>query len=367
MPPFRRASDQPTEPHAGIAGDRIDSPPTPDPLEADYAILAFTMNRSVIDHMLRSARRFGGDYERLILWGSLAHLNIAHLIPPGSLPSSLLDEGGRVPDAAGRLRAVRTSDLAQITDIPRETARRKLERLERDGWILRTDAGWLLDVERVDPALREFTLESIRRFLLRAARVMQAAADDVAAPERQAARERRALRVADHRRPDVDVRAPERQHPRQRGRDRHRPARAGRQRVVVRRLNVGTRAPPAAEQIGGERLHRGHVHAPARDDTAQARDAAGRHLGLAAPARRDRTLGPAAPGGVIAARGPVAVGGPLSDRRPPAPPDRRPARREARAPARRRVRAARDRSRSASHSRSPGPRAARRAGTSTRA
>lgn len=155
------------------------STPPPDPLEAAYSVLAFTMNRSVIDHMLRSARRFGGDYERLILWGTLAHLNVAHLMPPGSLPSTLLDGAGSVPDAAARLRPVRASDLAQITGIPRETARRKLAALERDGWVLRTDAGWLLDVARVDPELRGFTLESIRRFL-QAARAMQAAIDDVA-------------------------------------------------------------------------------------------------------------------------------------------------------------------------------------------
>ena len=163
--------------------------PAPDPLEAAYSILAFTMNRSVIDHMLRSARRFGGDYERLMLWGTLAHLNVAHLMPPGGLPSALLDESGRVPDAAARLRPVRASDLAQITGIPRETARRKLAALERDGWVLRTDAGWLLDVARVDPELREFTRESIRRFL-HAGRVMQAAIDDVAraAPRSRTAR-----------------------------------------------------------------------------------------------------------------------------------------------------------------------------------
>lgn len=150
-----------------------------DPLEAAYSILAFTMNRGVIDHMLRSARRFGGDYERLVLWGTLAHLNVAHLMPPGGLPSTLLDEAGRIPDAAQQLRPVRASDLAQITGIPRETARRKLATLERDGWVRRTDAGWLLDVGRAERELRGFTLDSIRRFL-QVARAMEAAIGDVA-------------------------------------------------------------------------------------------------------------------------------------------------------------------------------------------
>jgi predicted transcriptional regulator len=152
----------------------------PDALEAAYAILAFTMNRCVIDQMLRSARQFGGDYERLVLWGVLAHLNVAPLMPPGSLPSWVLDADGRVPGVAERMRPVRTSDLAQITGIPRETVRRKLGALERDGWIGRSDAGWLLDVERLDPEVRAFTLQSIRNFL-QAARTMEAAIADVAA------------------------------------------------------------------------------------------------------------------------------------------------------------------------------------------
>ncbi|MEI7446207.1 MAG: helix-turn-helix domain-containing protein [Burkholderiales bacterium] len=169
-----RPSDRPL-----AAPDRVSAAAAvPDaPLEAAYAILAFTMNRAVIDHMLRSARRFGGDYERLILWGTVAHLNIAHLMPPGSLPSSLLDECGNVPDAVADLRPVLLRDLAQITGIARETARRKLASLEADGWLRRTRAGWVMDVERTDTALRPFTLESIRRFL-RSMQVMQAALDD---------------------------------------------------------------------------------------------------------------------------------------------------------------------------------------------
>ena len=153
--------------------------PEPDPLDPAYAILAYTMNRAVIDQMLRAARHFGGDYERLILWGTVAHLNVAHLMPPGSLPSSLLDARGNLPEASQALRPVLLRDLAQITGIPRETARRKLEALAAQGWIRRTRDGWLIEVERTDAELRPFTLDSIRRFL-QSARVMQGALDDVA-------------------------------------------------------------------------------------------------------------------------------------------------------------------------------------------
>jgi len=150
---------------------------TNEAMNAAYSILAFSMNRYVIDHMLRSARRFGGDFERLILWGVVAHLNVAHLLPPGSLPSAVLDEAGLLPAAQDGLRPLMLRDIAQITGIPRETARRKLQSLQRDGWLVQTDEGWLLNLERDVPEPREFTLESIRRFM-QTARVMQAAVDD---------------------------------------------------------------------------------------------------------------------------------------------------------------------------------------------
>lgn len=183
-PRVRGRSRRP-EPRAGRA-PAAHAPPEPDPatppdpLDAAYSILAFTMNRCVVDQMLRSARKFGGDYERLILWGVLAHLNVAALMPPGSLPTSVLDAHGLVPGAGERLQPVRSSDLAQITGIPRETVRRKLGALEREGRIRRCDAGWLLDVERPDPEVRAFTMQSIRAFL-QAARTMEAALADATA------------------------------------------------------------------------------------------------------------------------------------------------------------------------------------------
>lgn len=158
----------------------------PDALDAAlnraYAVVAYTMNRHLVDHMLRMGRRFGGDYAALLVWGVLSHLNVAHLIPPGSLPSSVLDDWGRLPaEAHARLRPVRLRDLAQITGIPRETVRRKLDALQAQGWIRRADRGWVLDLESVDPALRDFQIDVARRFLATADAV-HAALRDAAPP-----------------------------------------------------------------------------------------------------------------------------------------------------------------------------------------
>jgi len=156
-----------------VARERVAPPDQTDfdaAFDRAFSVVAFVMNRNLIDYMLRSARRFKADYETLVIWGVLGHQNVAHLLPPGSMPSAVLDESGHA-HGRDRLRPMKLRDISSITGIPRETARRKLERLRLAGWIQKTDDGWQIDVDSVDPELREFTRESARRFL--------AAADDL--------------------------------------------------------------------------------------------------------------------------------------------------------------------------------------------
>lgn len=134
-------------------------------LDASFSVLAFMMNRAVVDQMLRSARRFGGDFEALMIWGVLAHQNVAHLLPLGRLLPALMDEQGYPATLQQEIKPILLRDVAQITGIPRETVRRKLEWLKTQGWLLKTSKGWLLNLETVDPGLREFTKGNIRRFL----------------------------------------------------------------------------------------------------------------------------------------------------------------------------------------------------------
>jgi len=132
------------------------------------------MNRFVVDQVLRAARMFDNDIEAMILFGTLSHLNVAHLVPPGSRPSDALDASGRVPNAQSRLRPVRLRDLVQITGRPRETIRRKLDKLQADGRIVRVVEGWVLNVASVDDAMRAHSVDGVRRFM-EAAKVIDSA------------------------------------------------------------------------------------------------------------------------------------------------------------------------------------------------
>lgn len=134
--------------------------------DAAFALVAYTMNRHLIDHMLRVARVLtGGDYEAMIIWGVVAHQNVAHLMPPGSVPAAVLDERGSIAGAPERLRPLRLRDVAGITGIPRETARRKLAWLESQQYVEKTAEGWVVSSARAEPELREFTRETTWRLL----------------------------------------------------------------------------------------------------------------------------------------------------------------------------------------------------------
>jgi hypothetical protein len=131
-----------------------------------FSLIAFAMNRHLVDHMLRCTRELGVDFESLVIWGLVCHLNVAHMLPPGSSPSSHLDETGRRLPAAGLgYRPIRLRDLEQIARLPRETIRRKLARLEEQGYLQRTPGGWVLRDDKVEPSLRDFSRETARRQL----------------------------------------------------------------------------------------------------------------------------------------------------------------------------------------------------------
>jgi hypothetical protein len=159
----------------GLPGEAsVDGGSTPAAYWRAFSLIAFTMNRFVVDQIIRGARHFDNDIEAMILFATVAHLNVAHLMPPGSSPESVLGADGVLLDAQPRLRAVRLRDLAQIVGRPRETIRRKLEILEAWGRLLRRADGYVLNVTSIDPAMNALTVDAARRFM-DASRVIAAA------------------------------------------------------------------------------------------------------------------------------------------------------------------------------------------------
>lgn len=169
-------TDDPLAPGLPAAAGEL-SGPTPPEYERAFSIVAFTMNRFIIDQVLRASRLFDNDIEAMVIFGALAHLNVAHLLTPGVLPSDKLGADGRVPDLQPKLRAVRLRDLVQVTGRPRETVRRKLERLLAAGRVRRVADGWVYSTDTVDAEMRAQGMAAAHR-MLQTADVIRAALQD---------------------------------------------------------------------------------------------------------------------------------------------------------------------------------------------
>lgn len=143
-----------------------------------FSMVAYATNRFLIDHMLRVGRLLtDNDYEAMLIWGVLAHQGVAHLMPPGTLPTSILNERGRLGERDQLIKPLRLRDIAAITGIPRETARRKLQLLAEKRFVRKVAQGWVVTTDRLEPDLRDFTCESMMRLLSVADEIMTALRD----------------------------------------------------------------------------------------------------------------------------------------------------------------------------------------------
>ena len=112
-------------------------------IQRSFGLLAFIVNRHLIDHMRRIALELDMDFEAAYLYGTLAHLNVLKVISPASDPNIALDTQGL---SLAELVPVRLADVVQVSGLPRETVRRKLELLQARCKIKRTPEGlWCYD------------------------------------------------------------------------------------------------------------------------------------------------------------------------------------------------------------------------------
>ena len=81
-----------------------------------------------------------GDFESLMIWSVLRLHSVARTLAQTSmLPQAATND--LLPDRLLLHSGLRSSDLAHITGVPRETVRRKLERLQTSGKVRRHEDG----------------------------------------------------------------------------------------------------------------------------------------------------------------------------------------------------------------------------------
>lgn len=129
-----------------------------------FGLLAFTVNRHVVDHMRRMRVELLLDPETAQIWGTLAHMNVLPNLPLGANPMEILDELGRSKNFS--LTPIRLTELSQVTGLPRETIRRKLELLQSMGKAERhEEGGWVYRSAGVSDLEVEFTRKTVLQFL----------------------------------------------------------------------------------------------------------------------------------------------------------------------------------------------------------
>lgn len=129
-----------------------------------FGLLAFACNRFIMNHMRRISVEMKIDLESALIWGTLAHMNVLPTIPMNANPMTVLDELGLKKDPA--LVPLKLSELTLITGLPRETVRRKLEKLNQKGKVERTvDGRWVYVQQGIGEFERQFTRESIVNLL----------------------------------------------------------------------------------------------------------------------------------------------------------------------------------------------------------
>jgi hypothetical protein len=138
----------------------------------------FVVERFLVNELLRVVCQTDGDVESMMIWSVLGlQATAAELVTHGR-PLPRAPAGSTLPESVIRGNGLRSSDLAQITGIPRETVRRKLERMQAKGRVQRHENGrWHTVDAAMAPELRQLA-RSTARHLCETADQLRAALRD---------------------------------------------------------------------------------------------------------------------------------------------------------------------------------------------
>lgn len=92
-------------------------------IDKAFTMVAFAANRHLVDHMRRMTTTLDMDLESAMLWGTLAHLNVAQAIRPGAPPTELLAPDGFLLGAPTRSPASRSSACSALPASSRASSR----------------------------------------------------------------------------------------------------------------------------------------------------------------------------------------------------------------------------------------------------
>lgn len=106
--------------------------------------IATTMGWFLLRHLNRVRVAFDGDFMLAIILGEIAHHNVCRYYSSGRRIRGVRGVDYEHPDGFPRLQACNAYSLSNATGIPRETVRRKADKLVKQGWVTRDPKGGFL-------------------------------------------------------------------------------------------------------------------------------------------------------------------------------------------------------------------------------
>ncbi|MFP4306841.1 MAG: hypothetical protein ACLFRG_11320 [Desulfococcaceae bacterium] len=137
----------------------------PDRYDLRRSEIAVVMGRFFLRYLSLVYRQFEGDFLLPIVLGEIAHHNVFHLFSPTG-------EKIETPQPLERMKKFQPTNafsISQATGIPRETVRRKIEKLAKKGWIVKNPRGEVFLSESVADHFAQDFNKDILAELLKAA------------------------------------------------------------------------------------------------------------------------------------------------------------------------------------------------------
>ena len=120
-----------------------------DQYDTHKSAIAIIMNHFFLRYLNLLYREFEGDLVLPIVLGEIAHHNIHRFYSLKGDCIEFNEKAATAPERIKHLEPTNAFSISQATGIPRETVRRKIDKLQQKGWVVKNDQGDVLISETV--------------------------------------------------------------------------------------------------------------------------------------------------------------------------------------------------------------------------
>ena len=125
-------------------------------------LIAVIMARFFLRYLNLLYREFEGDLVLPLVLGEIAHHNIIRLYSLKGGGMQVNEQADNYPEQREYLEPTNAYSISQATSIPRETVRRKIDKLQQKGWAVKNDRG---DVFISETVSERFTRDFNKKIL----------------------------------------------------------------------------------------------------------------------------------------------------------------------------------------------------------